>query len=181
MAQAEREEAAVRTGEPLPAKDKFLIGLIVLFTAVALTIELYWLIFNQEMESRTDFLARILALYWPADYTYRIPGYPIAKSFTLALEGVNTVLTPLLSFLLIWAIIKHRPYRHALQLTVATYTFYGTFLYYCVAHISDYAVFEYKGAYTYAMFYLANLPWFAGYAWLGWDAFRAITRLQGRV
>jgi hypothetical protein len=76
---------------PLPtglgAKDKVIIGLIVAFTAVALTLELYWLVFNQVMESRTDVFARALALYWPADYTYRIPGYPIEKAFTLSLEG----------------------------------------------------------------------------------------------
>ena len=45
----------------LPVKDKIIIGLIVFFTAVALTIEAYWLIFNQEMESRTDLFARARA------------------------------------------------------------------------------------------------------------------------
>ena len=79
----------------VPSKDKVIIGLIVGFTAVALTLELYWLLFNQEMESGTDAFARALALYWPADYTYRIPGYPIEKAFTLSLEGVNTFLTPI--------------------------------------------------------------------------------------
>jgi hypothetical protein len=181
MAQANREDSAVRAGRPLPAKDKAIIGLVLFFTAGALTLELYWLIFNQEMESRTDLFARIFALYWPADYTYRIPGVPIEKSFTLALEGVNTFLTPWLSILLIWAILKRRPYRYALQLTIATYTFYGTLVYYLVAHISGYAAFEYKGAYTYMVFYLASLPWIAGYAWIGWNAFRAITQDQRRV
>ena len=62
---------------------------------------------------------------------------------------------------------------------IANYTFYGTFLYYSVAHISGYAVFEYKSAYTYLLFYLVNMPWFAGYGWIGWDAFREIVRVQG--
>ena len=117
----------------LPTKDKAIIGLILLFTSVALTLELYWLIFNQVMESRTDLLAKILALYWPVDYTWRIPGYPIEKAFTLSFESVNVLVTPWLSLGLIWAILKRRAYRYALQLVIATYTFYGTYLYYSTA------------------------------------------------
>src|SRR5262249_40363864 len=79
------------------AKENVIIALIMLFTSVAWTLEAYWLMFHQIMESRTDLFARTLALYWPADYTYRIPGYPIEKSFTLAVESVNTLVTPLLS------------------------------------------------------------------------------------
>lgn len=162
----------------LPAKDKVIVGLIVAFTVVALTLELYWLMFNQGMESRTDVFARALALYWPADYTYRIPGYPIEKAFTLSLEGVNTFFTPIPSLVLIWAILARKRYRYPLQLVIATYTFYGTFLYYSVAHISGYAVFQHQSAYTYLLFYLVNMPWFAGYGWIGWDAFREIVRAQ---
>src|SRR5262245_7612947 len=94
----------------LPAKDKVIIGLIVAFTAVALTLELYWLLFNQEMESRTDVFSRALALYWPADYTYRIPGHPIEKAFTLSLEGVNALFTPIPSLALIGAILARKSY-----------------------------------------------------------------------
>ena len=171
-------QSTISTRAALPTKDKAIIGLVLAFTAVALTLELYWVIFNQEMESRTDLFARALAIYWPADYTYRVPGYPIEKAFTLSLERVNSLLTPILSALLIWAILTRKRYRYPLQLVIATYTFYGTFLYYSVAQISDYAVFEYKSAYTYLLFYLANMPWFAGYGWMGWDAFREIVRAQ---
>jgi hypothetical protein len=169
-------DAAVVADKLLPTRDKIIIGLIVFFASIAMTIEAYWLIFNQVMESRTDLFANVLAFYWPADYTYRISGYPLEKSFTLALEGVNTLITQWLSFVLIWAIVKSKPYRYPLQLVIATYTFYGTLLYYLVAHISGYAVFAYHGTYPYVMFYLANLPWFAAYAWISWDAYRAITR-----
>jgi hypothetical protein len=165
-----------KNAEPLLGKDRTIIGLILFFATVAFTLEGYWLIFNQVMESRTDLFARLLALYWPADYTYRISGYPIEKSFTLALEGVNTLLTQFLSFGLIWAIATRKPYRYPLQLVIGTYTFYGTFLYYFVAHLSGYAVFSYKGTYPYLMFYLANLPWFIAYAWMAWDAYREIGR-----
>ena len=160
----------------LPGRDKAVIGLVVFFTVVALTLELYWLIFNQQMEVRTDLFARIFALYWPADTSYRIPGYSVGKSLALALEGVNTAFTPVLSLVLVWAILKQRAYRYALQLVIASYTFYGTFLYLAVAYISNYANFESRSLGTYLMLHLANLPWLLGYAWIGWDAFRAIVQ-----
>jgi hypothetical protein len=173
MAHAGRD-ASVVAAVPLPAKDKIIIGLIVFFTAVALTLELYWLIFNQEMETRNDLLKRMIALYWPADATYRAPNRSVAKSFTLALELINTFITPWLSLLLVWAILMRRSYRYALQLTIATYTFYGTLLYYLVAHISGYEVFMNKDVTTFLLFYLVNAPWFLAYAWIGWDAFQAL-------
>jgi EXPERA (EXPanded EBP superfamily) len=91
---------------------------------------------------------------------------------------VNTLFTPIPSFVFIWAIVARKPYRYPLQLVIATYTVYGTFLYYSVAHISGYAVTEHKSAYTYLLSYLANMPWFVGYGWIGWDAFREIVRAQ---
>src|SRR5262249_16180656 len=99
----------------LSGKDKAGIWLILAFTLVALTLELYWLTFNQELETRTDLLVRLLAIYWPADYTFRIPGYSIEKSFTLSFEAVNVLLTPILSALLIRAILARKAYRYPLQ------------------------------------------------------------------
>jgi hypothetical protein len=150
--------------------------MVVIFTLAAVTLELYWLVFNQVMESRTDILGRVWAIYWPADYTYRVTGYPVEKAFTLALEGVNTLFTPLASALLIWAILKRRPYRYPLQLLIGAYTAYGTFLYLSVAHISGYAVMSGKTAATYLMLYGVNLSWLASYAWMAYDAFVAIAR-----
>ena len=176
MVQAGRDESAFDVRMQLGARDKIVICLVIFFSAIALTFELYWLIFNQTMENRTDLLARAFALYWPVDYTYRVPGLSVAKSFTLAVEGVNTFITPCLSFVLVWGILKRRPFRHALQLTIATYTLYSVLLYYLVAHISGYAVFENKDATTFLLFYLVNAPWFVGYAWMACDAFQALTR-----
>jgi EXPERA (EXPanded EBP superfamily) len=182
MSQAVFADAAVHADRgTLPAKDKVVIALIVFFSSVALTLEAYWLIFHNEMESRTDLLAWLLSIYWPADYTYRVPGYPIEKCFILVAETVNTLVTPVLSFLLIWGILKRKPWRYPLQLTIGTYTFYGTFLYYAIAHVSGYVVFAYKSPYTYLMFYLVNLPWFACYAWMAWDAFREIVKQNKRA
>lgn len=176
MTNATLAEPVAGVRRSLSAKDKTIIAFMLFFTAVALTLELYWLIFNQVMESRTDVFAQLFALYWPADYNYRVSGLPPEKAFTLSVESVNVFVTPWLSVALIWAILKHRRYRYALQLFVATYTFYGTFLYYSIHYVSNYAMFEYKGPYTYLMLYVANLPWLGGYAWIALDAYREIVR-----
>jgi hypothetical protein len=91
----------------------------------------------------------------------------------------NTFITPWLSMSLIWAILKRKRYRYPLQLVIATYTSYGTILYYAVAHISGYANFDEKTAGTFLLFYLVNFPWLVAYGWMGWDAYRAIVRGQG--
>jgi hypothetical protein len=161
---------------PLATKDRITIGLLVFFMLVALTLEAYWLIFHNVMESRTDLFARALRLYWPADQTYRVPGYSVSKSFTLALESINTIVSQWLNAWLIFAIVRRRYYRHALQLTLATYTGYGTLLYLYVAHLSGYAVFEYRGTYPFVLFYLANAPWLLGYGWMAYESIRAIAR-----
>lgn len=159
----------------LPARDRVTIGLLGFYLLVAVTLEAYWLLHHNEMEGRSDVFARLLQLYWPADRTYHLPGYGVDKAFTLAVESVNTVFTQWLQLWLIWTIVKRRHYRHILQLTVATYTFYGTFLYYYVAHLSSYAVFEERSTYAFLMFYGANAPWLLGYAWLMYDAIRALS------
>jgi hypothetical protein len=163
---------------PLSAKDRMVIVLLLVFTAIALTLELYWIIFNQEMESRTDLLARAIAVFWPADRTFRIPGYPVEKAFTLALEMGNTLITPWLAAVLIYSIVYRKPYRYPLQLVVAAYTSYGTILYFVVAHISGYVIFQQKSVGTYLLFYLVNMPWLIAYSWMGWDAYQALVRRE---
>ena len=164
--------------QDISAKDKVIVCLVVLFTAIAMTLEFYWIVHNQEMENRTDILARAIMLFWPADRTFRLPGYSVEKAFTLAIEMGNTLITPWLSAFLIWAVLKRRPYRYALQLVIATYTCYGTLLYYSVAHISGYVIFERKSVGIFLLFYFVNFPWLAAYGWMGWDAYRAIVRGQ---
>lgn len=165
-----------RARPTLSGKDKTTIGLMVFFALVAWTLELYWIVHNDSMQGRHDFLARALAIYWPADRTYRVAGRDIAKSFTLALESVNVFVTQLLGLWLVFAIARQKSYRWVLQLVIATYTFYGTVLYYYVAHLSGYAMFEYRGAVPFALFYGVNAPWLLAYGWLGYDAARALLR-----
>jgi hypothetical protein len=161
-------------GEGLAVKDKVTVGLLVFFMLIAWTLEAYWLVNNDDMETRTSILAKGLALYWPADKTYRVSGHDLPKAFTLAVESVNVCVTQFLQLWLIFSIVRKKHYRHVLQLTLATYTWYGTFLYYYVAHISGYQVFEYRGTYPFLMFYVCNAPWFFAYGWMAWDSMRAI-------
>jgi EXPERA (EXPanded EBP superfamily) len=111
----------------------------------------------------------------------RAAGYSVEKSFTLALESFNTVVSQWFNAWLIYAIVKRRYYRHVLQATLATYTTYGTFLYYYVAHLSGYAVMETHGVYPYLMFYLCNAPWLLGYGWMAFDSIREIARHYARA
>jgi hypothetical protein len=176
MPSAVADSSARTDAEPLPTSDKVTIGLIFFFALVAFTVEAYFLMFNQTLEQRSDVFVKLLSFYWPADYTYKISGWPIEKCFTVALESVNTCVTQIASFFLVRAILKRKPYRHAMQLTIAVYTFYGTFLYYFVAHLSGYKIFENHGTYPFLMFYLANLPWFVAYLWMAVVSFRAIVK-----
>ncbi len=106
----------------MSVKDKIIIGMILFFTTVAFTLELYWLIHHNVMESRSDVFAEVLSIFWPADRTY-VSRRRLCdrKSIHPSLEGVNTLLTPILSAIRVFAMITRARYRYALQLLVATY------------------------------------------------------------
>jgi len=159
----------------LPPKDKVTLVLLAFFMSVALTLEAYWLLFHNSMEGRTDIFARLLQIYWPADRTYRIPGYSVEKSFTLALESVN-VASQALNVWLVFAILRRRYYRHPLQLALSACIGYGAFLYLYVAHLSGYAVFADRTFFSFSLFYLVNMPWLLGYGWMAGESIRAIAR-----
>jgi hypothetical protein len=72
MATEATPRSAWRAVATLPARDWLVVGLILFFTAVALTIELYWLLHHQEMNSRNDPTNHIISLYWPVDRSWRI-------------------------------------------------------------------------------------------------------------
>jgi hypothetical protein len=173
---ADRPAVAAPEAEALPTSDKVTIGMIVFFMLVAVTLEGYWLIFHNHMDERNDLFVKLLALYWPADRTYHVAGWDVAKSFTLSLESINTVVTQWFNAWLIWAILKRKHYRHALQLTISTYTAYGTVLYYYVAHLNGYTNMEHHTTGAFLMFYIANLPWLVGYGWMAYESIRAIAR-----
>lgn len=157
-------------------KDKGIVALLLFFVVIAVTLELYWILFHRSMLQRTDVLARLLAIYWPADRSYRDPTLDHAQAFALALESVQTFFSTWLNLLLIYAIVQGKRYRHTLQLTLSTYTAYGTFLYYLVNHLDGYAVMNPQNLENFVLFYVVNLPWLLGYGYLAYDSVRAIQR-----
>jgi hypothetical protein len=87
---------------------------------------------------------------------------------------VNTLFSTWLNLLLVYAIVKGKYYRHTLQLTLSTYTAYGTVLYYLVNHVGGYAVMNPQDLKSFLLFYVVNLPWLLGYGYLAYDSIRAI-------
>jgi hypothetical protein len=69
---------------------------------------------------------------------------------------------------------RHRAHRVAVRL--ATCVGYGTILYYSVAHLSGYALFERRTVGVFLLFYLVNAPWLLGSAYMVADSCRAVTR-----
>lgn len=166
----------MRNARTLGTKDRIIVAMLFFFILIGVTLELYWIVYRAEMTTRDDVFARLLAIYWPADRTYRDPVLDSAQAFTLALETVNVFVSQWLNALLIVAILKGWPSRHWLQLTLSTYTAYGTFLYFWVAHLSGYATMAERTMYTFVLLYAANLPWLLGYGYMAWDSIGAIHR-----
>jgi hypothetical protein len=161
--------------EPLVTKDRITIGLLCFYLLIGLTLELYWITFHNEMLQHHDIFNKLLSIYWPCDRTYRDPGFDAQTGFTFSLESLNVFSQPL-NALLIWAILKRKPYRHALQLCLSTYLAYGTVLYFYVAHLTDYAVFTERTTSSFVLFVVANCPWLLGYGWMAYESIVAIKK-----
>lgn len=138
------------------------------FALVALTLELYFILFHRELPARaaTQLFARLFAIYGAADSHYYDPVSPLA----LALESINVFVMQPLCMLLVYAIVRRRPYRWPLQLGVGAYLALSVVLYFLVAIVSGYDGMAERNATSFALFYGGNLPWLAGYAWLALDA-----------
>ena len=162
---------------PLPRKDRLILGLLGFFILVACTVELYWVLYADQLvaRSQTDLLAYGFSFYGEADRAY----YDRVTPFTKGLETLNVFVTQWLNLWLGYAILKRKPYRYALQLTLGAYLTYSVVLYFWAAHLSGYEGMQQRSLYAFVMFIVPNLPWLVGYLYLGCDAFRAITRRLG--
>jgi len=123
----------MRDDERLPAKDKAIIAMLGFFLAVAFTLEAWWLLNAKHLVelAPTSTFARLFQIYGACDATY----FDKVSGLSLTLEGINVCFTQLLNLWLIFAIVKRRHYRHALQLTVSAYLSYSLVLYYMQAHL----------------------------------------------
>lgn len=158
-------------------RDRFAIGLLVSFALVAVTLELYFLVFHRELVARapTQLFARLFSIYGVADRGY----YDHVSPLALGLEGINVFVMQPVCALLVYAILRGRAYRWPLQLAVGTYLCISVVLYWAVAVISGYAEMAEHSSKAFALFYVGNAPWLVGYGWLALDAGAAIARAFG--
>jgi cholestenol delta-isomerase len=157
----------------LAGSDVGVIGLLCVFIGLALLVELYWVVHHRELPALAGVspIARLFRIYGAADRGY----YDAVTPFALALETLNVFVTQLLNGWLIYAILRRRAYRYALQLTLGSYLSYSVVLYFWTNHLDGYACMRVRDASSYWLFYLPNLPWLFGYLYLAVDAARAIS------
>lgn len=156
----------------LSVRDRVCIGLLLSFILCAFTLELYWLVYHDEIlvRAETSFMAYLFKVYGAADrgYTDQI------SSFAVALESFNVYFTQIANAWLIYAIVKHRPYRHALQLTISSYVAYSVALYFWEAYLTGFARMSAHTAWGYFIFFSPNLPWLLGHLYMAVDSFIVI-------
>jgi hypothetical protein len=155
-------------------RDRVTIGLLGFFLLLAVTIELYFLVFHADLPARaqSELFARGLRFYSAADRSFYDPVTPLA----LTLEGVNVFFMQPLCVLLIYAIARGRRYRWPLQIGISAYLAVSVLFYYTVSVLSGYAGMAEHTTSAYLLLYGANLPWLVGYGWLGYDAARVVVR-----
>lgn len=152
--------------------DRTIIGLLCFFLLIAFSLELYWLIYRDELVERAphELFARLFQIYGDADRAY----YDRISPLAIGLEGINVYFTQFLNVALIYAIVARRHWRHTLQLLVGSYLTYSVVLYFWAAHVVGYPDMRYKSAYTYFLFYAPNLPWLLGYAYMAYHSVCAL-------
>jgi len=153
-------------------RDRVILGLLTFFLCIAFSLELYWLLFRDELVDRAphELFARLFQIYGDADRAY----YDRVSALAIGLEGINVYVTQILNVWLMVAIIGRRHYRHVLQLLVGSYLTYSVVLYFWCAHVTGYPDMRYQSPYTFFLFYAPNLPWLLGYAYMAWDSARAL-------
>jgi EXPERA (EXPanded EBP superfamily) len=161
------------TAQPLPLKDKTIIGMLVFFLLVAV-LEAWWLLNTHRLVelSSTSFWARLFQIYGDCDASYYDRVSPLSRT----LETINVCFSQFLNVALIHAIVKRKQYRHALQLCLASYLTYSLVVYYMQAHLSGYADMKYKTTGMFLLFYGVNAPWIVFYFYMARDSFRAIVQ-----
>lgn len=153
-------------------RDRVILGLLCFYILIAFSLELYWLIYRDELVDRAprELFARLFEIYGDADRAY----YDRISPLAIGLESINVYFTQLLNLLLIHAIVARTHHRHTLQLLLGSYLAYSVVLYFWAAHVAGYPDMRYQSPYTFFLFYATNMPWLLGYAYMAYDSIRAI-------
>jgi hypothetical protein len=162
----------------LDKTDLAIIAMLGFCVLMAVTLELYWLIFRSELVARANssFIANLFRIYGDADSTYFAMETPLSYAF----ESINVYFTQALNLWLIYAIVKQRPYRHALQLGVASYLTYSVVLYFWTEHVSGYSHMRAHTPWLYFLYFSPNMPWLLFHAFMIWHSARAISNRFAR-
>jgi cholestenol Delta-isomerase len=167
------ESTAGDRAQPLSISDRVTLGMVGFFVVMAFTIELYFILHYNDVHTQNHFFAKAYGVYSAGDQAYFGKGDIYVP---LALETLNVFFTQGLNFLLMWAIVKRRAWRHPLQLLVSSYLTYSVVFYFWVNHVSGYVNMPEKTPWAYFIFYAPNLPWLLGHAWMAWQSFAVMTR-----
>lgn len=154
----------------LRSRDRAAMGLVIFYIACAFTLELYWLVYHSSLARRGDLLARAFSLFGRGDRGY----YDLVSSFETGLESFHIAFTQPLLICLALGIWRRSVWRYPLQLAVSSYVCYSTILYLLANHVSGYAGMPHHEPAAFLVFYLPNLPWVLGNAWLASSAARSI-------
>ncbi len=160
----------------LSNKDRFQVAMMAFFMVVAVVLELPWILYRYDLVALAGTtgalgtVAKIFSVYGDCDRAY----FDMVTPLSSGLEMLNVYVTQFLHLWLIYAIVKKKVYRNALQLIIGSYLSYSVVLYFWSAHISGYELMRYKSWYTFGLFYGVNMPWLAFNLYLAWDACRII-------
>jgi hypothetical protein len=159
---------------PLPARDRVIIALLGFFIVVAVVLELPWLLYSGDLPAwaARSPAGALFRIYGDADRAY----YDAVTPLSLCLEGINVFFTQALNAWLIFAIVRRRAYRHALQLTVASYLSYSVILYFLHMQVGGFAEMRYRALSTYLLFYGVNAPWLLAHLYMLYDSVAAVTQ-----
>lgn len=155
-------------------RDVATLALLGFFFAVAMTLELYYVVAHDHLVAAAshNLFARGLALYGPSDRAY----FTAPSALALSLEGINVFVTQPLGLLLAYAIVRRRRWRWPLQLALGSYLAYSVVLYFAEGAVSGFAGMSERSAGTFAIYIGANLPWLVGATWMAASAAREIAR-----
>lgn len=152
-------------------RDRIIVAMLVFFTIFNTTLDSYYVWNASRLESMvaTDRLAWLWSVYAAADRFW------IVGQWSYAQEALNVFVTTFVNVWLVRAIVKARPYRHALQLALGAYLTYSVILYFFAAHVGGYPGMREVTVPLLVMFYAITLPWGLAHAYMAWDSWRAIT------
>jgi hypothetical protein len=158
----------------LSGADKSIIGMLGFCILIGWSLELYWCVHRTELVglASTNWIANLFRIYGEADSSY----FAVVSPLSLGLETISVYITQLLNIWLIFAILKHRPYRHALQLAVASYLTYSVVFYFWSEQLNGWGHMRAVTPWLMFLYVAPNLPWLLFHAFMIGHSSSAITK-----